>query len=220
MNTAPPPLEGRPLEFSGRSFFWLYHPRWIPLRDTVWNPPSLGPPGHFPTAASVQSTVRRFFPFSVRNRPRLLGGHSHPPAFPRLKARRIAPHGGLSLRFAGKQAGGEASIILPPFFPPPHSCLSFSFAFHSAPSCQSRFSRSASVPLRGQVTASALQPAGVLWCPECLSAQEAGHPCCLQERCHNGATVLTENKENGIKGAVFSHSENFFSMRCEKRISG
>jgi hypothetical protein len=39
-------------------------------------------------------------------------------------------------------------------------------------------------------------------------------------RCRNCAAYLTENKENGIKGTVFSCGENFFSMRCEKRISG
>ena len=135
-----------------------------------------------------------------------------PQSFPRSKGRRAIPHGGacppLLFRRKNRRVSRDFRCPSPSAFFP-----AFSFAFHSAPSCQSSFFRSASVSLRGQVAVPSWEPGGVFSCPECLSAKESGN-------CRNCAAYLTENKENGIKGTVFSCGENFFSMRCEKRISG
>lgn len=80
-----------------------------------------------------------------------------PQSFPRSKGRRAIPHGGACppLLFRRKNRRVSRGFRCPSpsaFFP------AFSFAFHSAPSCQSSFFRSASVSLRGQVAV----PLGIL----------------------------------------------------------
>ena len=95
-------------------------------------------------------------------------------SFPRSKGRRAIPHGGACppLLFRRKNRRVSRGFRCPSpsaFFP------AFSFAFHSAPSCQSSFFRSASVSLRGQVAVPSWEPGGVFSCPECLSAKESGN---------------------------------------------
>ena len=175
MDSALPPHEGSPLNSSGLSFFWLsYHPRSILFRDTVWNPSALRPLGYFLSAVSVRnashgcpsfpSVIYRICWNSIRA----------PQSFPRSKGRRAIPHGGacppLLFRRKNRRVSRDFRCPSPSAFFP-----AFSFAFHSAPSCQSSFFRSASVSLRGQVAVPSWEPGGVFSCPECLSAKESGN---------------------------------------------
>ena len=95
-------------------------------------------------------------------------------SFPRSKGRRATPHGGacppLLFRRKNRRVSRDFRCPSPSAFFP-----AFSFAFHSAPSCQSSFFRSASVSLRGQVAVPSWDPGGVFSCPECLSAKESGN---------------------------------------------